>query len=120
MSRTETKLAQRARRKKRIRKKILGTQSRPRMTIFKSNKHIYIQVIDDGVGTTIASSSTVEKDKKGSLKRTVEDAEKLGEIMGKKLKEKDVKTVVFDRNGYKYHGIIKAVADGVRKAGLQF
>jgi large subunit ribosomal protein L18 len=120
MNRLESKLVQRTRRKKRVRRKITGTESRPRMTVFKSNKHVYVQVIDDRAGNTISSASTVEKDNRGSLKRTVEDAEKLGEIMGKRLQEKDIKTIVFDRNGYRYHGIVKAVAEGVRKAGLQF
>ncbi len=120
MNRLEAKLVQRTRRKKRVRRKIAGTENRPRMTVFKSNKHVYVQVIDDGAGNTISSASTVEKDNRGSLKRTVEDAEKLGEIIGKRLQEKGIKSIVFDRNGYRYHGIVKAVAEGVRKAGLQF
>lgn len=109
----------RLKRKIHIRKCISGTAERPRMSVFRSNRSLYIQVIDDTVGKTIASASTLEKDLK-DIKRNVEGAEKLGEIMGKKLLEKNITTVVFDRNGYLYHGIVKAMADGARKAGIQF
>jgi large subunit ribosomal protein L18 len=109
----------RLKRKIHIRKRIYGTPERPRMSVFKSNKSLYIQVIDDSVGNTIASVSTLEKDLK-DIKDTIEGAGKLGEIMGKRLLEKNVKTVVFDRNGYLYHGVVKAMADGARKAGIEF
>lgn len=109
----------RLKRKIHIRKRISGTAERPRMSVFRSNRSLYIQVIDDTVGKTIASASTLEKDLK-DIKRNVEGAEKLGEIMGKRLLEKNITTVVFDRNGYLYHGIVKAMADGARKAGIQF
>jgi len=109
----------RLKRKIHIRKRITGTPERPRMSVFKSNKSLYIQVIDDSVGNTIASVSTLEKDLK-DIKDTIEGAGKLGEIMGKRLLEKNVKTVVFDRNGYLYHGVVKAMADGARKAGIEF
>jgi len=109
----------RLRRKIHIRKRISGTAERPRMTIFKSNRSISVQVIDDIKGNTLASASTLEKELK-SIKATVEGAGKLGEVMGKRLLDKGIKTVVFDRNGYLYHGIVKALADGSRKAGIEF
>ena len=109
----------RLRRKIHIRKRLFGTAERPRMTITKSNRRISIQVIDDSKGHTLASASTLEKELK-NIKATVEGAGKLGEIMGKRLLEKNIKTVVFDRNGYLYHGIVKALADGSRKAGIEF
>ena len=109
----------RLKRKVHIRKRISGTAERPRMTVTKSNRRISIQIIDDTKGHTLASASTLEKDLR-EIKATVEGAGKLGEIMGKRLLEKNIKTVVFDRNGYLYHGIIKALADGTRKAGIEF
>jgi len=109
----------RLRRKVHIRKRLFGTAERPRMTITKSNRRISVQVIDDNKGHTLASASTLEKELK-DIKATVEGAGKLGEIMGKRLLEKNIKTVVFDRNGYLYHGIVKALADGSRKAGIEF
>jgi len=106
-------------RKIHIRKRISGTAERPRMTVFRSNRSLSIQIIDDDKGCTLAAASTLEKELRG-IKVTVEGAAKLGEIMGNRLMEKNIKTVVFDRSGYLYHGVIKAVADGARKAGLQF
>jgi large subunit ribosomal protein L18 len=89
------------------------------MSVFKSNRSLYIQVIDDTQGKTLASASTLEKELR-NIKRTVEGAAQLGEIMGKRLLEKNITSVVFDRNGYLYHGVVKAMADGARKAGIQF
>jgi large subunit ribosomal protein L18 len=109
----------RLKRKIHIRKYISGTAERPRMSVFRSNRALYIQVIDDGKGNTLASVSTLEKELR-SIKATLEGAGQVGEIMGKRLLEKNIKTVVFDRNGYLYHGLVKAMADGVRKAGIQF
>jgi large subunit ribosomal protein L18 len=109
----------RLRRKIHIRKRVSGTAERPRMTITKSNRSIQVQVIDDTKGHTLASASTLEKDLK-KIKATVAGAAQLGEIMGKRLLDKNIKTVVFDRNGYLYHGIVKALADGSRKAGIEF
>jgi large subunit ribosomal protein L18 len=80
---------------------------------------MYVQVIDDEAGKTLVAASSVEKELKG-LKNNVEDAAKLGEIVGKRLLEKDIDSVVFDRNGYLYHGIVKSIADGARKAGVKF
>ena len=109
----------RLKRKVHIRKRISGTASKPRMTVFKSNRSLSIQIINDTEGHTLASASTLEKDLK-NIKATVEGAAQLGEVMGKRLLEKNIKTVVFDRNGYLYHGTVKAIADGARKAGIQF
>lgn len=102
-----------------IRKQLSGTAVRPRVSVFRSNRHMYIQAIDDATGRTLVSASNLEKDLIG-LKNSVEAAAKLGETFGKRLSEKSLKTVVFDRNGYKYHGIVKAIAEGTRKAGIDF
>ncbi|MCL2179653.1 MAG: 50S ribosomal protein L18 [Treponema sp.] len=109
----------RLRRKIHIRKRVSGTAERPRMTVTKSNRRLSVQIIDDVKGHTLVSASTMEEELK-NLKPTVKDAEKLGDIVGKRLLENNIKTVVFDRNGYLYHGIIKALADGTRKAGINF
>ncbi len=109
----------RLKRKVHIRKRISGTAECPRMSVFRSNKALSIQVIDDTKGHTIISASTLEKDLE-KIKRNVEGAGQLGEVMGKRLLEKNIKQVVFDRNGYLYHGLVKAMADGARKAGVQF
>ena len=109
----------RLKRKVHIRKRISGTTERPRMTVYKSNKSLSIQIIDDTKGHTLASASTLEKELR-SIKATVAGAGQLGEVMGKRLIEKNIKTVIFDRNGYLYHGLVKAMADGARKAGVQF
>jgi large subunit ribosomal protein L18 len=112
----------RERRKLRIRRKIGGTPERPRLSVFRSLKHIYAQVVDDVAGTTLAHASTMSKDLKGpSTEATKSDAAKLvGQAIAQQLKAKGVSKVVFDRNGYLYHGRIKALADGAREAGLEF
>ena len=109
----------RLKRKVHIRKRISGTAERPRMTVFKSNCSLSIQIIDDTKGHTLVSASTLEKDLR-NLKANVAGAGQLGEIIGKRLLEKNINTVIFDRNGYLYHGLVKAMADGARKAGVQF
>lgn len=109
----------RLKRKIHIRKRIYGTAERPRMTVFRSNCNLYMQVIDDAAGKTLASISTLEKEF-SSLKPNIAGAAQLGEAMGNRLKEKNITTVVFDRNGYLYHGVVKALADGARKAGIEF
>ena len=119
MNRIVDKNRKLAKRKAHIRKRISGTPERPRMTVFRSNLHMYVQVIDDVAGKTLVSASTVEADLKG-LKNTVADATKLGEVVGKRLLEKNIDAVVFDRNGYIYHGIVQAIADGARAAGVKF
>jgi large subunit ribosomal protein L18 len=119
MKKMDDKIRRRNRRKIRIRKKIKGSAQRPRMTIYKSNKYIYIQVIDDEKGHTIVSASNREKELK-NMKSNVKGIARLGDIIGDRLKKKNITGIVFDRNGYKYHGKIKAIADAARKAGIQF
>jgi len=109
----------RLKRKVHIRKKITGTPERPRMTVTRSNRRLAVQIIDDTKGHTLASASTLEKELR-EIKANIAGAGQLGEIMGKRLLEKNIKTVVFDRNGYLYHGIVKALADATRKAGIEF
>ena len=109
----------RLRRKVHIRKRIQGTQERPRMTVTRSNRRLSVQVIDDTKGHTLVSISTLEADLK-NIKATVEGAGQLGEVFGKRLLDNNIKTVVFDRNGYLYHGVVKALAEGTRKAGIIF
>ena len=109
----------RLRRKVHIRKRVSGTAERPRMTVTKSNRRLSVQIIDDIKGNTLVSASTLEEELK-NIKATVKGAGELGEIVGKRLLENNIKSVVFDRNGYLYHGIIKALADGTRKAGIEF
>ncbi len=119
MKRVFDKQNRRKRRKIHIRKRISGTAVCPRMSVYRSNKHLYVQVIDDVAGHTLASASNVEADL-NTLKTNVADAEKLGAVIGERLKEKKIETVKFDRNGYLFHGIVKSVADGARKAGIKF
>ncbi|MDI6640758.1 MAG: 50S ribosomal protein L18 [Elusimicrobiota bacterium] len=113
------------RRKYIIRKKISGLPDRPRLSVYRSLKHIYSQVIDDTTSRTIAAASTLSKELKdklseGSSKTKTDKAKLVGELLGKKLLEKGIHEVVFDRGGRKYHGRIKALADGVRSAGVKF
>lgn len=105
-------------RKVHIRKRVAGTAERPRLTVTRSNKNLYAQVINDDEGKTLVAISTMEKDF-ATLKPTVESGEKLGEELGKRLKDKKIEKVVFDRNGYLYHGVVKAIAEGTRKAGIE-
>jgi large subunit ribosomal protein L18 len=118
MKKLDEKTRKRAKRKLSIRKKIGGTAEKPRLTVYKSNRYTYIQAVDDASGRTLAAASNLEKDQKG--KNVVSELEKLGLLIGQRLLEKNIKTAVFDRNGYKYHGKVKAVADGARKAGIRF
>ncbi|MCE5256673.1 MAG: 50S ribosomal protein L18 [Spirochaetaceae bacterium] len=115
----DDKLRKRGKRKLSVRRLISGTAERPRMTVYRSNLNFYVQVVDDSVGNTLVSASTLEKPLKG-LGRNIEGAGKLGEEIGKRAMEKGITSIVFDRNGYQYHGIVKAIADGARKAGLKF
>jgi large subunit ribosomal protein L18 len=119
MNRLEHKKVKRARRKAHIRKRVAGTGERPRLTVYRSSRYIYIQAIDDVEGHTLAAASNREKALAG-LKSTVAGGAQLGEVIGQRLKEKKIARVVFDRNGYAYHGVVKAIADGARKAGVTF
>lgn len=118
------KTIQRKRRKKSIRKKVLGTSERPRMSVHKSNKNIYVQIVDDVEGKTLCGASTSAKEAKktgtAATKKNTNFAQALGERIAKTAIEKGLKKVVFDRGGYQYHGVIKAVADAARKTGLEF
>ena len=106
----------------RIRNRFSGTAERPRLAVFRSNNHMYAQIIDDTVGNTLVSASTLEKEIKAELEKTnnVDAAAYLGTVIAKRAIEKGIKEVVFDRGGNLYHGRIKAVADGAREAGLKF
>ncbi len=108
--------------KARIRSRMSGTAERPRLTIYKSLKRIYVQAVDDARGVTLASASSLEKDLRASLKNgaNIEAAKAVGTSIAARLKEKGITSVVFDRNGYLYHGRVKALADSAREAGLQF
>jgi len=112
----------RAKRHYRIRKNISGTPENPRLCVFKSNKHIYAQVIDDLAGNTLAAASTKEADVAAGLKSTgnIEAAKAVGKAVAKKAADKGITSVVFDRGGYIYHGKVKALADSAREAGLVF
>jgi large subunit ribosomal protein L18 len=112
----------RKRRHLRVRKKLAGTAARPRLNVFRSNKHIYAQVIDDSLGTTLVSASTLDKEIRDSISNggSVEAARKVGELVAKRALEKGLTAVVFDRGGYLYHGRVQALAEAAREAGLQF
>lgn len=108
--------------KQRIRKTISGTAERPRLSVFRSNKEIYAQLIDDINGRTLAAASSLSKDitgEEGNVNK-IEQAKKVGNLMAKKAQEAGIESVVFDRNGYLYHGRVKALAEAVRKGGLKF
>jgi large subunit ribosomal protein L18 len=119
MDRLQQKKIRRLRRKKHVRKLVTGVADRPRMTVFKSSRYLYVQVIDDHKAHTLVSASNLEKDLR-KLKSNLAGAEQLGQVVARRLKEKKIKAVVFDRNGYPYHGIVKSIAEGARKAGIQF
>jgi large subunit ribosomal protein L18 len=108
----------RERRHRRVRKKVRGTPQRPRLAVFRSNKHVYAQVIDDVNGRTVASASTMEKSFSGAT-ATVDAAKKIGQVVGERAKSAGVETVVLDRGGFRYHGRVAGVADGAREAGLK-
>jgi large subunit ribosomal protein L18 len=112
------KVEGRQKRKLRIRKKVEGSGERPRLTVFRSNKQIYAQVIDDMTGTTLVSATSLKVEKPEGGKSAMAGA--VGEAVAKACAEKGIKQVVFDRNGYIYHGRVKALADGARKGGLNF
>lgn len=120
-----TKTDRKARRKAiktRIRRKIAGDAGRPRLTVFRSRSHFYLQAVDDATSTTICSASTLEKDL-GDLRRSggnVAAAKVVGELIADRLKEKGIDTVVFDRGGYLYHGRVRAAAEAAREKGLKF
>jgi len=116
------KVEARVRRRKRVRKRVKGTPERPRLSVFRSLRHTYAQVIVDTTGQTIISASTLSKEIRGELKQTgnTEAAKKVGELIARKSIDKGIKMVVFDRDGYLYHGRVKALAEAARGNGLIF
>ncbi len=121
----KTKDDRRQRIKFRIRKRMRGTPGRPRLSVFRSVSHIYVQVIDDMAGTTVASASSVEPTVKGNMEKDAragnrKGAELVGKTIAERLKEKGITRVIFDRNGFLYHGRVRAVAEAARQAGLEF
>ncbi len=110
----------RAKRKKRIRKKIEGSAERPRLSVFRSTKHIYAQVVDDLTGKTLACASSLDKELKGTEGTKTDAAKAVGTRLAEVCKGKGIEKVVFDRNGFIYHGRVKAVAEGAREGGLNF
>jgi large subunit ribosomal protein L18 len=127
--RPEKKVEARLRRKKRVRKKIFGYPERPRVSVFRSHKHIYAQIINDVEGHTLVALSSLspevrakieELKSKGEIKGKVDVARLVGRMLAEKAKAKGITKVVFDRNGYKYHGRVKALAEGLREGGLEF
>ena len=106
--------------KKRIRRKISGTAARPRMSVFRSNKQIYVQIIDDEVGKTLVAASSRENGIETEKITKIEQAAKVGALIAEKAKAVGIETVVFDRNGYLYHGRVKSLADAARNGGLKF
>jgi len=122
MKKTRSSRAARQRRHSRVRQRLAGTAERPRLAVFRSLNHIYAQIIDDAAGHTLASATDMEADlrTKRDGKKKSEVASLVGEALAKKAKEKGIAMVVFDRGGFKYHGRVKALAEGVRKGGLTF
>lgn len=116
------KLAARLKRRQRIRRKISGSEARPRLSVFRSTRHIYAQIIDDGKGQTLVAASTLSgeiRDQLSGLKKA-DAAKEVGKLLAAKAREKGIAQVVFDRNGFIYHGRVKAVADSCREHGLEF
>ena len=122
MDRLKAKNLGRIARKTRVRKKVTGTSARPRLTVYKSLRHIYAQIVDDTTGTTLVAASTMGRDTREGMAKTdtVDAARTIGLAIGRKALAREITTVVFDRNGYPYHGKLKALAEAAREAGLQF
>lgn len=118
----ESRQKVRAKKHRRIRNHLVGTATKPRLAVFRSNQHMYAQIIDDTVGNTLVSASTLEKEIKAELEKTndVEAASYLGTVIAKRALDKDIKEVVFDRGGFIYQGKVAALADAAREAGLEF
>ena len=114
-----TKSERRQRIKYRIRRRLSGSENRPRMTVYRSNKQIYVQLVDDVTGQTLVSASSKEKEIAGQKVNKIEQAKLVGKRIAEKAKEKGIESVVFDRNGYLYHGRVKNLADAAREGGLK-
>jgi large subunit ribosomal protein L18 len=119
-NRAHKKQEARARRHRRVRKKIAGTEQRPRLAVFRSNRHIHAQLIDDRSGTTLVAASTVESDLRDGGTGNIAAAESVGKLVAERAKAKGIDQVVFDRGGSRYHGRVAALADAARQAGLEF
>ena len=120
-TRTKGREAARSRRQRRVRKKVVGTTERPRLAVYRSNKHISVQLIDDSKGHTLAAASSYEADVRSAGSTSgVDAASKVGSLIGDRAKAAGVTRVAFDRSGFKYHGRIKALADAARESGLEF
>lgn len=120
---TKTKVAHRNRLKRHIRMRVTGTSERPRLTVYKSIRHVYAQIVDDVTGKTLVSASDLSKALKAEFaaaKGQMQVSKKVGELTARLAKERNITQVVFDRNGYLYHGVVKALADGAREGGLKF
>jgi large subunit ribosomal protein L18 len=120
---TKTKTEHRARLKRHVRLRITGTPERPRLTVFRSQRHVYVQIVDDASGKTLVSMSDLDKGAREEfkdLKGQVAIGKKVGQLTARRALEKNITAVVFDRNGYLYHGVVKAMADGAREGGLKF
>jgi large subunit ribosomal protein L18 len=109
----------RVKRHRRVRKRVSGTTARPRLAVFRSNRHIYAQVIDDTTGRTLAAASTAEPDLRRGSTATVDAAKAVGQLVGERAKSAGISRVVFDRGGFRYHGRVAALCDGARAAGLE-
>lgn len=122
MERSEVKRQARVRRHRRVRKRVEGRKGRPRLSVFRSARHIYAQIIDDAQGHTLASASTLDRELKSQLKglEKREQAKLVGETLARRANSQGVIKVVFDRGGYKYHGRVRSLAEGAREAGLEF
>ena len=122
MIKKQSRVEVRVKKHMKVRNRLSGTSERPRLAVFRSNNHMYAQIIDDTVGNTLVSASTLQKDVKADLAKTnnVEAAAKLGEVIAKKALDKGIKNVVFDRGGFIYQGKIKALAEAAREGGLKF
>jgi large subunit ribosomal protein L18 len=117
---TNPKQIVRFKRKLRIRSRVEGTVERPRLAVFRSNRHFYVQLIDDVKGQTLVSASTLEEELKDKVGGTIEGAKTLGNLVAKRALAKKIDQIVFDRSGYLYHGRVKALADAAREGGLKF
>lgn len=123
MNRLELKKIRRRRRKLRVRRKIFGTAERPRLTVYRSLKHIYCQIINDEIGRTLLACSTLDKDVRSQIQqgmKKVEHAKIVGEVLARKAQSLGIVNVAFDRNGYLFHGRVRALAEGAREGGLKF
>ena len=118
---TNPKLVARGRRRARVRERVRGTTERPRLAVFRSDRHIYAQVVSDSEGTTLLAVSTLSPELRGQLKKTtdVNAAKQVGLLVARRCQERGIKRIVFDRNGFLYHGRVRAVAEGAREGGLE-